>query len=202
MSSKNMRPQYPLFQSHLDLSQNFWKKLVQPGDSVIDATCGNGHDSLTLAELALTPLAGALYVFDIQKQALESTKIKLQENLDSERFKRITFYEACHSKIAEIIPKETIKLIVYNLGYLPGGDKSLTTSCETTLKSIQGGLELLQKNGAISITCYPGHPEGAKEEKLLIEFCQSLDPARFNVSFHRFINRKTAPSLLFLQIAN
>lgn len=196
-----MRTQYPIFQSHLDLAHNFWKKLLQKGDTVVDATAGNGHDSLLLAELALTQQAGALYAFDIQKEALESSKKRLQEALDQATLERVTFCHMCHSKIGEIVPKEAARLIVYNLGYLPGSDKAIKTDEKTTLISIQAGLELLKPGGALSITCYPGHPEGLIEEQKLVEFFQTLAPTHWNVSLHRFINRKNAPSLLLVQRA-
>lgn len=185
-----MRPKFPLFQSHLDLAHDLWKKVVLPGDTVIDATCGNGHDTVVLAQMIGE---GTLYAIDIQKEALENTKQKLQK----EYLPYVRWIHGCHSEF----PKEitSAKLIVYNLGYLPGSSKEITTQRETTLKSIQNSLEILQEGGCISITCYPGHPEGAKEEECILAFASTLDPKIWSSCHHRWINRKNAPSLLWIQ---
>lgn len=190
-----MRPQFALFQSHLDLAHNFWKKIIQPGDSVVDATLGNGYDALVLAKLA----SGILYGFDIQKVAINATKERLASALDTEAMQKVRLYELCHSKIAEIVPKESVKLIVYNLGYLPGQDKSLTTKKDTTVLSIQESLNLILPGGLISITCYPGHEAGLIEDEAVTRFCETLDPKVWNASSHRFLNRKLHPHVICLQ---
>ena len=187
-----MRTQFPLFCSHLDLAKIYWKMLIssQEQDMALDATCGQGYDSVFLASLGLKKL----FIFDIQKAALEMTKLKL-ENCSTE----LSFYELCHSKIGTVIPKESLKLIVYNLGYLPGSDKQIKTVPKTTLESVRAALDLLQPGGAISITCYPGHTEGSLEEDELVSFSTSLPPTVWNVCYHQFLNRKAAPSLLLIQ---
>ncbi len=187
-----MRTQFPLFCSHLDLAHSYWKALICPKgqDMALDATCGQGYDSVFLASLGLRKL----FIFDIQKKALEITKSKL-ENCSIE----LSFFELCHSKIDTVIPKESLKLIVYNLGYLPGSDKQIKTVPKTTLESVQTALDLLQPGGAISITCYPGHEEGALEENALVAFSKSLASSSWNVCYHQFLNRKAAPSLLLIQ---
>lgn len=186
-----MLSQFPLFQSHLDLAHTLWKKVILPGDIVIDATCGNGNDTLVLAKILEQ---GTLYAIDIQKKALEIAKQKLEtEN-------HIRWIHACHSKFPQEITHA--KLIVYNLGYLPGGRKEVTTQTETTLMSIQNGLKLLVDGGCMSITCYPGHPEGAKEEENILAFASQLDPKTWSCCHHRWINRNQSPSLLWIQKAN
>jgi hypothetical protein len=87
---------------------------------------------------------------------------------------------------------------VYNLGYLPGGKKSITTQTDTTLESVKLSLELLADDGAISITCYPGHEEGAREEKELLAFAETLSSKEWNVCQHKWLNRPRSPSLLWL----
>jgi tRNA1(Val) A37 N6-methylase TrmN6 len=190
---------YPLFNKHLDLSKQYFEKLLKCGDIAIDATCGNGHDSLFLAMRILTPNAGTLYTFDIQKKALESAKKLLQENISMSSFERIHFLNMSHEKFPEEIAANSVKLIVYNLGYLPGGDKSITTQGETTITSIKHSMDLISTTGAISITCYPGHPAGKIEEELILQFVSTLDYKTWNCCHHRFINREKSPSLLILQ---
>lgn len=184
-----MRRQFPIFQSHIDLAHFFWAQIIGPSDLTIDATCGNGKDSLFLAKLG----PKHLYCIDLQQKAIELAKKTLLG------FKNLSFHQQCHSHFPEEIKSESVKLIVYNLGYLPGGDKSLTTMAATTLLSLQKGQNLLMPKGVISITCYPGHSEGAFEEKEIISWSQNLAPDRWTVSFHQFLNRKHSPSLILIQ---
>lgn len=194
-----MYERYPLFHSHIDLAHNYWKDLITPGDTVIDATCGNGYDTLILAELALTQNAGTLYALDLQTIAIENTRQKLQNQLSSDIYTRIHFIQGCHSQFPkEIIPRST-KLITYNLGYLPSGDKKKTTTVVTTLQSIQHGLDLICNGGAISITIYPGHLEGKEEEDSLLQCSSLLDPKKWSSCYHRWTNRRNSPSLLLIQ---
>jgi len=185
-----LRRQFPLFSSHLDLAHHYWQRLLCPDDMALDATCGQGYDSLFLASLGLKKL----FIFDIQKKALEMTRAKLQ-NCTTE----LSFHELCHSKIGDVIPQDSLTLIVYNLGYLPGSDKQVKTVPKTTLESVQTALNLLKAGGVISITCYPGHEEGALEETELLSFSKALSPTSWNVCHHSFLNRKASPSLLLIQ---
>lgn len=90
-------------------------------------------------------------------------------------------------------------LIVYNLGYLPGGDKTITTESSTTLESLQAAFPLIMPGGAISIACYPGHPSGKTEEENVMTFASSLDPQVWSCCHHRWLNRRNAPSLILIQ---
>lgn len=183
---------------HLLAAHAAWQDIVKPGDCVIDATCGNGHDTSLLAKLALTSNSGIVYALDIQKQALNNTKQRLSSFLPDEYFSRIKLIEMCHSCFpAEIVP-QSVRLITYNLGYLPGSDKYLKTLTHTTLKSLLQALQLIMVDGLISIVCYPGHPEGKQEEFAIVESVSSLDPGQWICSHQRWINRPDSPSLLFL----
>ena len=112
---------------------------------------------------------------------------------------RVHFHNVCHSHIASCAAKETVALIVYNLGYLPAGDKSITTQKETTLRSIESGLELLRPGAVMSITCYPGHPEGSVEEDALRDTMEKLPQHLWSVTWHEWLNRRRGPSLILLQ---
>jgi hypothetical protein len=184
--------------SHIVMAHNAWKEVVEPGDLVIDATCGNGHDTLFLAKLALTSQSGLLFAFDIQIQALSNTQKLLQAELPSGVYSRIRMVQGCHSLFTEEISPKSVKLVAYNLGYLPGGDKSQTTKTKTTLQSIAKAQELIADEGLISITCYPGHIEGKVEEDAVLSYAATLDPREWNCTHHRWLNRKNSPSLLFI----
>ncbi len=187
----------------------YWEQLLQPGDCAIDATCGNGHDTLKLCELALSPEGGRIYAFDIQEHALKATQNLLQSKLAAELLTQVTYINKCHSDFKGAMESaiygpgqfqlEPVKLVVYNLGYLPGSDKALTTAVNTTLQSIHAAAELIVPGGLISITCYPGHPEGALEETAILEMTASLSRFEWSCCYHRWINKKNAPSLLLLQ---
>jgi hypothetical protein len=174
--------------NHLECAHILWKQVVQPGDTLVDATCGNGHDTFFLSKLQ----PARLYAIDIQSTALEATRKRLE-------LSEVHLIQGCHSHFPKEIAPETVKLIVYNLGYLPGGNKSITTCSNTSLESIQKALSLILPGGLISITCYPGHEEGAKEEELLLKFAAELDKELWCVTHQRWINRRKAPSLLLLQ---
>ncbi|MBS4168805.1 class I SAM-dependent methyltransferase [Parachlamydia sp. AcF125] len=192
---------YPLFQSHLDVAHHYWKKLVQPGDTVIDATCGNGHDTLVLAKLVLNSPSGKVIGMDVQSQAIKNTQERLAKEFSANQMQRIHLHCACHSTFPVQAP-HVVKLIVYNLGYLPNGDKSLTTCVNTTLLSLQAALSIITPGGAISLTCYPGHAEGKREEQAILSFVRGLQPQEWSCSYQTWINRHQAPGLLFIQKAN
>jgi SAM-dependent methyltransferase len=186
-----------LFHSPITLAHHYWGLLLSPGDVVIDATCGNGKDTLFLAQKVLPQ--GFVFGLDLQPQAIQNTLALLQNNLPQELLSQIHLFQQSHETFPEIAYQKKISLIVYNLGYLPGGDKRLTTACSSTLTSIQKALDLVTTGGVISITCYPGHEEGAKEENLLKELLSTLPQDTWNVCHHTWVNREKAPSLFLLQ---
>lgn len=194
-----MRSTFPLFQSHLDLSYTYWKTILKPGDLVIDATCGNGKDTLKLAQLVIQNGLGKVYAFDIQKEAILSAQTFLSKSLSQNDYDQVHFFHESHENFANAFLPESIKLIVYNLGYLPGGNKQLTTNTKSTLTSIEIASSLICHEGAISITCYPGHPEGKREEEEILKYVATLNPMEWSCCHHKWINRESAPSLLLIQ---
>jgi tRNA G37 N-methylase Trm5 len=186
---------FSLFQSHIDLAHHYWKALVKEDDIVVDATCGNGHDTLFLAKLK----PQKLYSIDLQARALDSAKKLLLSHLSAEECASIEFVEGNHQTFPKEILSESVKLLVYNFGYLPGADKSITTLAESSLQSLKTALSLIVGGGAISLTCYPGHAEGLREEKSLLAFIETLNPREWSCCLHRWSNRNQAPNLLFLQ---
>lgn len=194
---KNHTPLLP-FNSTVALGHKYWKDIVSPGDTVIDATCGNGHDTLVLANLVLTDSSGLVIGIDIQQPALEKTASLLKENLDEARYKRIQLLHGCHSNIDSLAANTKPKLIVYNLGYLPGENKSIKTTYPTTIASVTKCLDLLAPKGVLSITCYPGHMEGKEEEQRLLEFVKELNPRKWAALYSQYMNRNLAPSLLLI----
>jgi hypothetical protein len=182
---------------HLRLAKKYWQEHLLPGDIAIDATCGNGHDTVFLSHLLLSDTTSHIFAYDIQKEALENTKRLICNTFPSEQASRVIFCEKSHAQIAETPCPKPPRLIVYNLGYLPGGDKTVTTQTNTTITSVSQSLSLLAQDGALSIMCYPGHDEGLREEAAVIEFLSSLCPKSWQICHHRFINRPRSPSLIW-----
>ncbi len=184
---------------HLTLAKSYWKTHLKPGDIAIDATCGNGHDTLFLSQLLLSDSSSAIFSFDIQPEAIQNTETLLKRNLSPDHFRRVLLHRRSHLDLNAVPLPYSPRLIVYNLGYLPGGNnKSLTTQTDSTLESVKLSLELLADDGAVSITCYPGHDEGMREEAALLSFAQTLSSKEWNVCHHKWLNRPRSPSLLWI----
>lgn len=184
---------------HLTFTHQRWQERLRPGHLVIDATAGNGYDTLFLSCLVLRPGAGKVYAIDLQRQALESARCRVQEELSQELWDRVVWVQGSHETFpCEILP-HSVHLIVYNLGYLPGGDKSLVTRTEGTLESLQNALPLLAESGAICVTCYPGHVEGKREMQALVAWCAGLSTACWQVSWHQWIQREDSPCVLWIE---
>lgn len=166
-------------------------KSVKQGFKVLDCTIGNGNDTLLLADLVGDK--GKVYGFDIQKQALEITLSKLiKENLED----RVNLIKDSHENI-DLYIEEKLDLIIYNLGYLPKGDKNIKTNKRSTLISISKALNLLKSNGIILITCYTGHTGGLEEKNGVESFLESLDQRKYNVLKYDFINQINSPPVLY-----
>ncbi len=193
-----------MYKPHIDLSHAYWKKIVKPCDHVIDATCGNGHDTLFLAELLFGDNStgqenqGSLIAIDKQASALESCQRRLKGELPEEVLQKITYYQQCHSIFPASIEKGSVKLIVYNLGYLPGSDKTLTTLSDSTCQSITNALPLICQGGCISITCYPGTAAGKLEEEAVLTLASGIPKLQWSCCHHRWLNREHSPSLLII----
>lgn len=160
---------------------------VNSNDLVIDATIGNGYDTLFLASLVKS---GQVIGFDIQRSAIENTK-----NLTKE-YNNVTLYCQSHENINKINLIKKPSLILFNLGYLPGGNKNITTKANHTLNAIQNGLEILDNKGIILIVVYPGHPEGKKEEQVILTWLQS---SKINYTIKRNTTNPVAPFLIIIK---
>jgi ubiquinone/menaquinone biosynthesis C-methylase UbiE len=177
------------------LSHFYLRQRVRPGDMVLDATCGNGNDTLLLAELAGEE--GRVWAFDLQPRAIAATR----ELLDRRgRLGCVELIEAGHERLAEFVPAG-LAAAVFNLGYLPGGAEiSLVTGPESTVSALEQTARLLKPGGIITISLYTGH-EGGTEEVLAVEgWGASLDPRNFNVWCSRQLNRPgIAPYLVLVE---
>jgi tRNA1(Val) A37 N6-methylase TrmN6 len=170
-----------------ELAHLYLRLNVSEGDRVVDATAGNGLDTFFLASLVGTQ--GHVYAFDIQSEALAITKNKLSE---SGLCDRVSLICDGHEKL-DLYVKEPVAAIIYNLGFLPGGDRDKTTKAETTLSSLGKALSLLKNRGLAVLVLYPGHREGKTEKDLLLKYCRKLSPRAYNVLNLTLINQPNEP---------
>ncbi len=184
--------------SHIDLAHSLWLKHLRPGNNAIDATCGRGKDSLLIAQRILSEGTGKLVCMDIQDDAISSTKTLLEDHLTPQQFQRVEFFQQSHIEFPQSLETLSIHLIIYNLGYLPGGEKSVTTMTKSTLLSLDNALKIISPGGLISVTCYPGHEEGLKEYQEIILWTEKLDKTIYKSAHYRSISHPTAPSIVFI----
>lgn len=171
---------------------NMLKSFVKEGFKVLDCTVGNGNDTLLLAELV--GQAGIVYGFDIQDIAIENTKNKLK---DEGYLDRVFLIKDSHEKLSKYI-NEKLDLIIYNLGYLPKGDKNLKTHADSSLNSLKEALELIKNNGLILITVYTGHEGGTEEKEVIENLLKSLNQKEYNVLKYDFLNQMNDPPILYI----
>jgi len=172
-------------------------KNLSNGDIAIDATLGNGHDLLFLAKKV--GVAGKIFGFDIQEQALQATRCRLENEISG---KNITLNQACHAQMSGYIPKHLrgkIKVIMFNLGYLPGANKSVITQVDSTLSALQQSLDLLAPSGVITLLAYPGHEGGAIETRQIDLWCKQLNQDCFNTQLLVCSEKATAPRLFIIK---
>lgn len=172
--------------SVINYAKNIWEKYIKPTDNVIDATCGNGNDTLYLSNLVNH---GKVYALDIQQKAIDETTKLMRANLKN-NFKT---YLLNHCEISKEIVGENISLIHFNLGYLPKANKNITTKWSTTKIAIEKSYELLNKNGVITIVVYPGHSNGKKESDNLKEFVKN-----YKYKIMKNTNKEDAPYLIII----
>lgn len=179
-----------VLKNSLGQSHDIIKKVVAEGDIVIDATAGNGHDTVMLA--SLVGEKGKVYAFDIQEVAIRNTENRLKEKGLSDR---VVLINDGHQNMDKYV-KDKVKAVMFNLGYLPGGDHRIGTKGETTAEAVTKAMELLEVNGIISIVIYYGGDSGFEEKEYLDEFIKGIDSKRFTVMKTEFVNQINCPPIL------
>lgn len=164
----------PLLRGPVPLSHLVIRSFLREGDPVVDATCGNGHDTLLLAQLVGE--TGRVWAFDIQEQAINQTTRRLTEAGLAER---VVLLHEGHETMVEQVSGE-LAAVMFNLGYLPGGDQTIITQPETTLAAFGQALQLLRPGGLLAVTIYPGHDGGASERRTVDGWAAGLAPQAFH----------------------
>lgn len=166
------------------------KNTIKEGDVVVDATCGNGNDSLFLASLVGGD--GHVYAFDIQEQAITTTTTLLKEH----RHTNVSTIKDSHSNVKQYLEADNVKEIggaIFNLGYLPRSDKQIITKSSSTLPAMKQLLDYLQKGRLLILVVYHGHEGGNVEKEDILSFANQLDQKQFGVLQYQFINQKNNP---------
>ena len=172
---------------------HFIKNQVKEGDLCIDATVGNGQDTEVLCSLVGDK--GLVVGLDIQEIALEKTRLRLE---NAGLLGRARLFLKGHEHMAEVVEPSAhgkVSCVVFNFGYLPGGNRQLATKGETSIKALERALDLLKKDGLISLCIYSGGDSGFEEREGILAWLKGLDPREYLVIVNEFYNRKNHPPL-------
>ncbi len=178
----------------LPYSHTLMEKAASNGDIVVDGTVGNGNDTVFLAKL-VGP-TGKVYGFDIQKEAIERTKKRLQEEQLTDN---VELFQAGHENIKKYIPKHFhghVKGAIFNLGYLPKGDHRVITKPETTIQALEQLLDIMTVEGIIVFVVYHGHPGGDVEKEALVDYVKNIDQQKAHVLCYQFLNQRNNPPFI------
>ncbi len=173
------------------------QRLTQ-ADIAVDATLGNGYDTVFLARRV--GFVGHVYGFDIQPAALEATRTRLHL---AGLLANVTLFLASHAEMASYLPSEhlgRIRAVMFNLGYLPGGDKTIITRSESTLAAVAAACQWLAPGGMMTLLAYPGHPGGDYETERLKQRLKQLEPSQFHCEIlYSRVDKPAAPRLFCLE---
>ena len=179
-----------MLQTAMRYSHTLLQEVVKPGQTVVDATMGNGHDTELLA--TLVGPEGKVYAFDIQEQALVNT----QERLEKLGLQHVQLILDGHQHLDQYV--ETLKAAIFNLGYLPSADKSVITLPATTIEAMEKICARLEKGGRMAIMIYYGHEGGDIERDAVLDFVSQLPQKDYTATIYRTLNQVNQPPFLVM----
>jgi 16S rRNA C1402 N4-methylase RsmH len=171
----------------IHLSHEFLAEVLDKESVAVDATMGNGNDTAFLAGLA-----GQVFAFDVQEQAL----VKTQERLDSLGLTNAQLILSGHENLEQYV--DQIRAAIFNLGYLPSADKSIITKPGTTIQALQKVLDRLEAGGRVSVMIYYGHEGGDMEKDAVLDFVKDLDQTIFTAMLYQPLNQINTPPFLVM----
>ena len=171
----------------LEMAHDFLAQVITQEDIVVDATMGNGHDTLFLAKLAKQ-----VFAFDIQEQALEKTRQRIQEA----GFTNVELILQGHETVDQYVSE--VKAAIFNLGYLPSADKSIITQPQTTIEALDKLCQMLVKGGRIAIMIYYGHEGGDIERDAVMDYVSQLPQQEYTATIYRTLNQINNPPFLIM----
>ena len=176
----------------LTFAHTLLESALKPGDIAIDCTMGNGNDTVFLAKL--TGESGHVFAFDIQESAVENTRKRLEQ--DGISPDQVSLIRDSHANLVDYVPAAAftrVRAAIFNLGYLPGGDKHIYTMPHTTIAGIEALLSILASGGVVVLVVYPGHDAGQKEASDVLDYCENLPRETVNVIAYRILNNPNQP---------
>lgn len=176
-------------QVHASLRQE-----LKAGDSAIDATLGNGYDTQFLCKIVGG--SGHVWGFDIQDAAIEAT----QQRLQASDFDNYTLVKQSHADMLSALPMSAVgkvQSIVFNLGYLPGQDKAITTQSKSTLAALEQAHTLLKPGGSVQLLCYTGHESGLAEWHALDAWTRRQAASQWTILFKSDFDEARRPPVWF-----
>ena len=176
--------------SALDIISKIISEHVKEGDLCIDATAGRGNDTAFLCDLVGS--GGHVIAFDIQEEAVKSTKELLEKRDLSDRAEVIL---GSHSEMGQYAEEDTVSCITFNFGWLPKGDHNIFTKKETSIPAIEAGLKLLKDDGIMTLILYYGRETGFEERDALLEYLPTIDSSKYTVVEMPFVNRSNCPPI-------
>ena len=177
----------------LALHKHFILEHLKEGDTAVDFTMGNGHDTEFLSKTVGEN--GHVFAFDIQEQALASTEEHLKESGCPQNY---TLILDSHHNVKKYVDVP-FKAGMFNLGYLPGSDKSVTTMRKTTLPAIEAAISLMDRDAVIIVAIYPGHPEGEAEGKEICEYLSGISRHKICATQVKILNSPTSPFFIVIE---
>ena len=176
----------------VETAKFFAKKHISQGDICIDATCGNGEDTLFLFEAVGG--SGRVLSFEIQSDIIRKTKFRLSDTPNSAN---ISYINKSHIHMDEYASQESVSCIMFNLGWLPGGDHDIRTGSETTILALEKSLSLIKPGDIISLCLYCGKEMGYEEKNVVLAIAQNLGNA-YDVFYIDYLNKHDPPVNLFI----
>lgn len=177
-----MENNFPL--NALGLSHQFMAAHVREGAFCIDATAGKGRDTLFLCRLVGD--SGRVLAVDIQADAVAQTTALLTAE---EVSRRALVVQDCHSRLADYAEPNTVDGIMFNFGWLPGGDHNTFSHADTSVAAVKAALHLLKVGGVMTLCLYYGRQNGTAERDAILEFLPTIDNRRYTVIRGDFANR-------------
>lgn len=174
------------------MAQRFLLTRLPAASTAVDATAGNGHDTLFLAQN--TPPEATVWAFDIQAAAFANTRRRLAEHGCADKVRLVADSHVNVDRHVTAPPDA----VMFNLGYLPGADHTVTTLADTTLVALARITGLLNAGGMMTIVAYPGHPAGQEENAAVAGFLRTLPQKQYTVSCWAVLNQKNNPPVLYL----
>lgn len=175
------------------LAHTLLREVIRPGDTVVDATAGNGHDTQFLADCVGEN--GRVLAFDVQQQAIDSSRQRLA---GAQLLDRVGFHRLSHALMHEHVAPGSVSAVMFNLGYLPGGGHDYTTEAGETIQALESAALILKSGGILTVVCYPGHASGAEEARAVETWMTALPETGWKVARYGMIGTRSPAPCLFV----